>query len=45
MKELKQELIGQREGLEFALDELELIKKSIENHIKFLDERIEKIKG
>ena len=30
MKELKQQLIGQREGMQFALDELEMIKKSIE---------------
>ena len=44
MSELKQELIGQREGMQFALDELEMIKKSLENRIKFLDLEIEKIK-
>ena len=44
MPELKQELIGQREGMQFALDELEVIKKSLENRIKFLDTEIEKIK-
>ena len=30
MKELKQQLIGQREGMQFALDELEMIKKYLE---------------
>lgn len=44
MQELKQQLIGQREGMQFALDELELVKKSLENRIKFLDKEIEKIK-
>ena len=44
MKELKQQLIGQREGFQFALDELEMIKKSIESRIKALDQEIEKIK-
>lgn len=43
MQELKQELIGQKEGMQFALDELEVIKKSLENRIKFLDAEIEKI--
>jgi hypothetical protein len=44
VKELKQQLIGQREGMQFALDELEMIKKSIESRIKALDQEIEKIK-
>lgn len=44
MKELKQQLIGQREGMQFALNELEMTKRSLENTIKFLDQEIEKIK-
>lgn len=44
MSELKQQLIGQREGMQFALAEIELIKKSLENRIKFLDVEIESIK-
>jgi len=44
MQELKQQLIGQREGMQFALDEIMLVAKSLENRIKWLDEEIEKIK-
>ena len=44
MKELKQQLIGQREGMQFALHELEMIKKSIASRIKVLNQEIEKIK-
>lgn len=44
MSELKQQLIGQREGMQFALEELKIIEKSIENRIKFLDLEIENIK-
>lgn len=44
MSELKQQLIGQREGMQFALDELELIKQSLERRIEYLDSEIEKIK-
>lgn len=44
MQELKQQLIGQREGMQFALDEIMLVAKSLENRIKRLDEEIEKIK-
>lgn len=44
MQELKQQLIGQREGMQFALDEIMLVEKSLENRIKTLDEEIEKIK-
>lgn len=44
MKELKQQLIGQREGMQIALDEFEMIKKSIESRIKSLEQEIENIK-
>jgi hypothetical protein len=44
MSELKQQLIGQREGMQFALDELELIKQSLERRIEYLDSEIEEIK-
>lgn len=42
MQEIKQQLIGQREGMQFALDELEMIKSSLERRIKYLDDEIEK---
>ena len=44
MQELKQQLIGQKEGMQFALDEIMLVVKSLETRIKRLDEEIEKIK-
>lgn len=44
MQELKQQLIGQKEGMQFALDEIELVKKSIENRINALGKEIEQIK-
>lgn len=44
MKELKQQLIGQKEGMEFALDLLKMQEKSLEDRIQFLDKEIEKIK-
>lgn len=44
MQELKQQLIGQREGMQFALDEVMLIAESLKNRIKRIDEEIEKIK-
>lgn len=44
MSELKQQLIGQREGMQFALEELKIIEESIQNRIKFLDLEIENIK-
>jgi len=43
MQELKQQLIGQKEGLQFALDELEMIKESLKRRIDYLDKEIEKI--
>lgn len=45
MPDLKQQLIGQREGMQFALDELILVAKSLQDRIKRLDEEIEKIGG
>lgn len=44
MLELKQQLIGQREGMQFALEELKIIEESIQNRIRFLDLEIENIK-
>lgn len=44
MEELKQQLIGQKEGMEFALDLLKMQEKSLEDRIQFLDKEIEKIK-
>lgn len=44
MQELKQQLIGQKECLQFALEELQLIEKSYKNRIEFLEKEIEKIK-
>lgn len=44
MKELKQQLIGQKEGMQFVLEELKIIQEGIENRIQFLDQEIEKIK-
>ena len=44
MQELKQQLIGQKEGLQFALEEVQLIEKSYKNQIEFLEKEIEKIK-
>lgn len=43
-EQIKQRLMGQRKGIKFALDELEMIKRSLENTIDFLDQEIEKIK-
>ncbi len=43
MQELKQQLIGQKEGLQFALDELEMIKESLKRRIDYLEKEIEKI--
>ena len=42
MQELKQQLIGQKEGMQFALDEIMLVVKSLETRIKRLDEEIDK---
>ena len=44
MSELKKQLIGQKEGMQFALEELKIIEESIQNRIKFLDLEIENIK-
>ncbi len=44
MQELKQQLIGQREGMQFALDELLVVVKSLKERIQRLDEEIEQIK-
>lgn len=42
MDEFKNQLIGQKEGLQHALDMIETTKKSIENCIKTVNEQLEK---
>lgn len=44
MEEFKYQLMGQREGLQFALDMLEVQKKSLENSIRLIDSQLKKIK-
>lgn len=44
MDEFKYQLMGQREGLQLALDMLEIHKKSLENSIKQIDSQLKEIK-
>jgi hypothetical protein len=44
VEEFKNQLIGQKEGLQFALDLLETQKKSIENSIEMIDSKLKEIK-
>lgn len=43
MQELKKQLIGQKEGIEFALDLLKVQEKALEEHITRIDEQIKEI--
>lgn len=44
MEEFKNQLIGQKEALQFALDMLEVQKKSLENSIRLIDSQLKEIK-
>lgn len=43
MEEIKKQLIGQKEGIEFALDLLKVQEKALEEHIIRIDEQIKEI--
>lgn len=44
MEDLKMQLIGQREGMQYALDLLKLQEESLTARIEKLDKEIEEIK-
>lgn len=44
MDEFKNQLIGQKEALQFSLDILKMQQKTIENSIEYIDKKIKEIK-
>lgn len=44
MQDLKQELIGQKEGLQYALDMIRVQERSLENMIRSIDNKLKEIK-
>lgn len=44
MQDLKQELIGQKEGLQYALDMTRVQERSLENMIRSIDNKLKEIK-
>lgn len=41
MEEFRNQLIGQKEGLQYALDVLEITKKSVENALKLVEKQLD----
>ena len=44
MEEVKNQLIGQKEALQFALDILKMQQKTLENSIEYIDKKLKEIK-
>ena len=44
MEEVKNQLIGQKEALQFALDILKMQQKTLENSIEYIDKKLKDIK-
>lgn len=44
MEEFKNQLIGQKEGLQFTLDLLRTLERSVENSIKTIDSKLKELK-
>lgn len=44
MEEFKNQLIGQKEGLQFTLDLIRTLERSVENSIKTIDSKLKELK-
>jgi len=44
VEEFKNQLIGQKEGLQFTLDLLRTLERSVENSIKTIDSKLKELK-
>lgn len=44
MEEVKNQLIGQKEALQFSLDILKMQQKTLENSIEYIDKKLKEIK-
>jgi len=44
VEEFKNQLIGQKEGLQFTLDLIRTLERSVENSIKTIDSKLKELK-